>query len=224
MASSETNRPDLSPLSRAVLTEFFRVERSFFLTGGGALVGYHLHHRLTDDLDLFTLDAAAFERSRHVLPAVAEKLECTLDVRQDGPGFRRYALAKSGDLLVVDLVHERVHQVCKEKPEIDGVRVDPPEEILANKLTALVGRAEERDLVDVYFLERLGYRVEDSLAAALVKDGGCTPATLAWLLSELRISDDARLPGGVVAETLRTYVAELVKRLRRAAAPSSLGP
>jgi hypothetical protein len=224
MASSEASRADLSPLSRAVLVEFFRVERSFFLTGGGALVGYHLHHRLTDDLDLFTLDAAAFERSRHVLPSVAGRVGCTMEVRQDAPGFRRYALANSDDTLIVDLVHERVHQVCDDKPEIDGVRVDPPEEILANKLTALVGRAEERDLVDVYFLERLGYRVEDSLAAALMKDGGCTPATLAWLLSELRIPEGARFPGGIAAETLRNYIAELVRRLRRAAAPSELAP
>jgi hypothetical protein len=62
--------------------------------------------------------------------------------------------------------------------------VDPADEILANKLTALVGRAEERDLIDVMFLERAGYPVEAALPAALAKDGGCTPATLAWLRSE----------------------------------------
>ena len=38
------------------------------------------------------------------------------------------------------------------------IRVDPPDEILVNKLTTLVGRAEERDLVDVYFLERAGFQ------------------------------------------------------------------
>jgi hypothetical protein len=34
--------------------------------------------------------------------------------------------------------------------QLDGVLV------FANKLTALVGRMEERDLVDAYFLERAG--------------------------------------------------------------------
>ncbi len=182
MASSEP-RFDLSALQRDVLEEFFRRERGFFLTGGGALVGYHLHHRLTDDLDLFTLDAGAYERSLHVLPAVAEALGGRLEVRQDAPGYRRYALTKGAETLVVDVVRERVAQVCASKPEIEGVFVDPPEEILANKLTALVGRQEERDLVDVYFLEQRGYSVESALDAALAKDGGCTPATLAWLLS-----------------------------------------
>ncbi len=217
---SSSVRADLSALQRAVLVEFFRRERGFFLTGGGALVGYHLHHRTTSDLDLFTLDEGAFARSRYVLPAVAEALQGSLDVRQDAPDFRRYALTRAGEALVIDIVRERVPQVRVAKPEIEGIVVDPPEEILANKLTALVGRQEERDLVDVYFLERSGYRVEDALGHALAKDGGCTPATLAWLLSEILIDDGAPLPGGLSPATLRAYVRDLVKRLRRLAVPT----
>ncbi|MGO9834903.1 MAG: nucleotidyl transferase AbiEii/AbiGii toxin family protein [Polyangiaceae bacterium] len=219
MESSQV-RGDLSRLQRAVLAEFFRRERGFFLTGGGALVGYYLHHRTTDDLDLFTTDEQAFSRNRYVVPAVAEALGGSLDVRQDAPDFRRYALTCAGDALMIDVVRERVQQVCTEKPEIDGVVVDPPEEILANKLTALVGRQEERDLVDVYFLEQHGYRVENALDAALAKDGGCTPATLAWLLSEIRIDDETRLPGGLAPAALRAHVDALVQRLRRKAAPA----
>ena len=219
MGSSESSF-DLSPLQRIVLAEFFRQERGFFLTGGGALVGYHLHHRFTDDLDLFTLDEAAYVRSLHVLPAVAEALGGRLEILQDAPGYRRFALRQGDETLVVDVVRERVRQVSPSKPEINGVFVDPPEEILANKLTALVGRQEERDLVDVYFLEQRGYPVEGALDAALAKDGGCTPATLAWLLSELAIGDGARVPGGLPASVLRAYVADLVKRLRRKAMPA----
>src|SRR5271166_222513 len=147
MASSEP-RFDLSPLQRTVLAEFFRRERGFFLTGGGALVGYHLHHRNTDDLDLFTMDAAAYD-SLHVLPEVADSLGGRLEVRQDAPGYRRYALTRGDETLVIDVDRERVAQVRSSKPEIGGVFVDPPEEILANKLTALVGRQEERDPVGV---------------------------------------------------------------------------
>lgn len=104
--------------------------------------------------------------------------------------------------------------------ERDGIRLDSAEEILANKLTALVGRAEERDLVDLWFLERAGHRVEDALDAALSKDGGCTPATLAWLLSEVTIPDDLPLPGGLAAAELRTFVDALIRRLRRVALPA----
>lgn len=46
----------LSPFQREVLEAFFCKENRFFLTGGGALVGFHLGHRETDDLDLFATD------------------------------------------------------------------------------------------------------------------------------------------------------------------------
>ena len=49
----------LSALQDAVLEAFFATERGFFLSGGGALVGFHLQHRETTDLDLFTSSAEA---------------------------------------------------------------------------------------------------------------------------------------------------------------------
>jgi hypothetical protein len=210
---------DLSPIQCDVLREFFARERGFFLTGGAALAGFHLHHRPTTDLDLFTLDDASFERGRHVLGAAAAGLGASLDIRQDAPGFLRSAVTRGTETLIVDLVRERVPQAQPQKLLFEGIRVDPPEEILANKLTALVGRAEERDVIDVYFLERAGYKVEDALAAALAKDGGCTPAQLAWTLSQIEIPDAARLPGGFEPRMLRGFLEDLVRRLRRAALP-----
>jgi hypothetical protein len=78
---------------------------------------------------------------------------------------------------------------------------------------------EERDIVDLYVLEQAGYPAEKFLDAALRKDGGCTPATLAWLLSEVHIAEDAKLPGGVDARALGDWLGKLVVRLRLAAAP-----
>ncbi|MDQ3369153.1 MAG: nucleotidyl transferase AbiEii/AbiGii toxin family protein [Myxococcota bacterium] len=216
MASSPASR--LSPLQLEVLRAFFARERGFFLTGGGALAGFHLAHRATDDLDLFTTDGAAFERGRFVLQDIAASLPAVLEVRQQAPRFVRAVLSRAGAAVVIDLVHD-LHQQHAIKSERDGIRYDPPDEILANKLTALVGRAEERDLVDVLCLERAGYRVEDALPAALAKDGGCTPATIAWLLSEIEIPDGLGLPAGVTPSELRAFVADLIVRLRRAALP-----
>jgi hypothetical protein len=44
----------LTPLQKQVLEAFFRREQRFFLSGGAALAGFHLAHRRTHDLDLFT--------------------------------------------------------------------------------------------------------------------------------------------------------------------------
>jgi hypothetical protein len=216
MASSSSK---LTALQREVLDAFFQRERGFFLTGGAALAGFHLGHRATDDLDLFTLQHEAFERGRFVLADVASAVGCELAIRQDAPGFKRVVLARGDQGLVVDLVKDIGAQLHVDKLECDHILLDPPDEILANKLTALVGRAEERDLVDVMFLERAGYSIDAALPAALAKDGGCTPATLAWLLSEITIPDGVALPAGVSPAELRDYVSALIARLLALAAP-----
>jgi hypothetical protein len=219
MGSSRANPSKLTPLQQEVLRGFFAREQAFYLTGGGALAGFHLGQRSTDDLDLFTLDAAAFERGRHVLADLAEALHARLDIRQDAPGFLRSVLVRGDESLVIDIVRERTYQIHETKPVIDGIAVDPPDEIMANKLTTIVGRAEERDLIDVLLLERAGYSIEDALAPALRKDGGCTPATLAWLLSEVSVPDRVALPAGISGRELREWIADLTKRLRKAALP-----
>lgn len=217
MGSSPASK--LTALQQDVLAAFFARERGFFLTGGGALAGFHLGHRTTDDLDLFTIDDAAFERGRFVLDDIAQSMGARLEIRQQAPRFLRVVLARGDEALVIDLVRDQVLQLHPDKLESHGIAIDSADEILVNKLTALVGRAEERDLVDVLFLERAGYRVEDALPDALAKDGGCTPATLAWLLSEVSIPDGVELPAGVTPTELREYVTGLIVRLRRAAHP-----
>lgn len=213
--------PDkLTSLQRDLLQAFFRHERGFYLTGGAALAGFYLGHRETDDLDLFTGEEEAFERGRFALQGAADSLRASLAVRQEAPGFRRYVVSRGNEAVVVDLVWERVPPAYPEKGEHAGIRVDPAEEILINKLTTVLSRAEERDLVDLMCLEKAGYRVEPALPAALAKDGGCTPAALAWVLSQITIPDGAPLPGGVSAQQLRSFVDDLVKRLRRTAAPT----
>lgn len=214
-----TEPHELTPLQRDVLTAFFARERGFFLTGGAALVGFYLHHRHTVDLDLFATDDESFDRGRHALAGTAAALGGKLEVRQDAPDFKRFALTRQDELVVVDLVRDRVPQLHPEKHVRDGIRIDPLDEIATNELTTLVGRMEERDLVDLFVLEQRGVRVESLLEGALAKDGGCTPATLAWLLSEIRIPDGIRLPGEVSPAELREWISVLVPRLRRAAAP-----
>jgi hypothetical protein len=63
----------LTALQLELLQAFFEREQGFFVTGGAALA-FHLGHRTTDDLDLFTTDDAAFERGRHVLADIAVRV------------------------------------------------------------------------------------------------------------------------------------------------------
>src|SRR6185295_3347819 len=114
----------LTALQREVLDAFFERERGFFLTGGAALAGFHLGHRATDDLDLFTLDPSAFERGRFVLAEIAAAIRGELHVRQDAPGFKRLVLTRGDEGLVIDLVKDVSPQLHADKLERDNILVD----------------------------------------------------------------------------------------------------
>jgi len=220
----------LSPIQEELLSAFFRRERRFFLSGGAALAGYHLGHRTTADVDLFTSPSATpssgplapMDAADIALEQVAREMGATLEKIQTEPEFRRRLVKRGNDRVKVDLVVERAVQGYPEKPLVGDVPVDPPQEILANKLCTLVGRTEDRDLVDVYFLERSGLRIEDALPLAARKDGGVTPASLAWVLEQVEIdpASEHPLPGGVSPLELSAFLKGLIKRLTVLAYPN----
>lgn len=208
----------LTPLQRDLLEGFFQREPRFFLTGGAALAGYHIGHRETADLDLFTT-ADLLADGEATLQAVVKVIAASVENIQTSPDFRRRLVRRGGESVVVDLVHERAPQGEQPKMKFGSVRVDPPEEILANKLCTLLSRGEIRDLVDVLALERAGHRAEEALPLAMRKDAGLTPAQLAWVLSQISIGDDASIPGSLSVAEVRSFLTELVARLTRFAFP-----
>jgi predicted nucleotidyltransferase component of viral defense system len=210
----------LSAFQRELLEAFFRRAPAFYLTGGAALAGFYLGHRRTEDLDLFTTEDA-LESGERALQEAADELGSSVERLQTAPDFRRRLVRRSHESLVVDLVRERATAGQRTKVQRGIVRLDSAEEILANKLCALLSRAELRDLVDVMALEKEGLRIEESLPDAMRKDGGLTPAQLAWVLSELRIGDDARIPGSLSVTEVRAGLESLIDRLTRLAAPSA---
>jgi hypothetical protein len=147
-------------------------------------------------------------------------MSAQLESIQTSPDFRRYILTIKSEAIVIDLIRERVAQIVTNKPVIGKIVVDPPEEILANKLCALLGRAEIRDLVDIRALELSGYPVESTLPAAASKDGGLTPGQLGWVLNQITLGDDLIPPGGISVDELRKYLNDLIARLSRLAFPN----
>lgn len=207
----------LTPFQDEVAHAIAAREPRLFLTGGAVLVGWLLRHRTTDDLDFFTDEDEPAAGARAVVEDAAAGIGASVRVLQTSPSFHRFAVSRGEDTVVVDVVRDRVPQL-HEKAVVDAIRMDGREEIFVNKICALVSRSEVRDLVDVLELEARGLRVEDFLAAAAKKDGGVTPATLAWLLSTFPIPD--AVPGARGADELRRYAKDLEVRMAALARPS----
>lgn len=211
----------LNNLQNDFLQAFFSRENRFFLSGGAALVGFYFGHRETRDLDLFTLENEV-ENGFRLASEVAKELNARVESIQTSPDFRRLLIKRGTEAIVVDLVREYVFQIEREKPIINGIRVDSPEEILANKLCALLSRSEIRDLVDVRELEKAGFSLENALSAAAKKDSGLTPAQLAWVLNQIKFGDDLQPPGDMSVTELGDYGQNLIDRLRRLALPEQV--
>lgn len=167
----------LSSLQFDILRAFR--EPSFFLTGGGALIGFYGHERMTRDLDLFTRDKDAFRIGADILRDAVTLIGGNLETLRTTPYFRRFRVTRAEETTLVDLVLETVHAVSEpiELPAYN-ILIDTPEELAINKICALVGRAEPRDLVDLHFLHTRGLNLDNAISQAQKKDGGVGADTL----------------------------------------------
>jgi predicted nucleotidyltransferase component of viral defense system len=204
----------LTALQWEFLSCFFQGGPPFFLTGGTALSAFYLQHRYSEDLDLFTLDGAAFDRVSLYVADTAAKLHAEAFSLQTAPLFHRYRITRDADSVIVDLVKEVVPQVSREKNRFDGIVVDTLADITANKVCTVISRIEIKDYIDLYFLGRAGYPLENYVALAQQKDAGVSQATLAFVLSEVRL---LRVPDFMIAPVsiveLQTYFHSLARKL-----------
>ena len=188
------------------------------MTGGAALAGFYLGHRSTEDLDLFTLEND-IEIGARLVREAAEEISAVIEPILTAPDLRRILVSRENESVVVDLVREYVFQVETEKRVINGIRIDTPEEILANKLCALLSRSEIRDLIDVRYLENAGIDLDAALENAAKKDSGLTPAQLAWVIGQIKFGDDVTLPADISVTELSSYLNDLIERISRKAYP-----
>ena len=210
----------LTPFERSFLERLFASVRGFYLSGGSAL-GLYFGHRRSLDLDLFTSDDGSFRAALASLSVIAAALGARVEILTDAPAFRRVLLtSRDGETVRVDLILDMTERVGPAPSDRDGLPLDPPVEILANKLYAILGRSEPRDLVDLFYLEKAGYRIVDALPAARRKDAGLTPGQLAWAISQVPLD---RLPDGLLAplslDELRAFRARLLDTLEHLSFP-----
>lgn len=217
----DSSNSTLTPLQQSVLNALPESE-SFFLSGGAALAAYYLGHRRSLDLDLFTDDPEVIAQIERHLRDAAAGHGWTVTVQQSAPGFRRLLVRAGDEETLVDLVHDPVDQIVpvSEKPRSGRICYDALEDLVANKLNALLGRGDVKDLVDLYFLAEKGVDVLASMGDARRKDGGMEPATLGWVLRGVS-PDPSRLLllRPVSASDLARFRDDMVRRLLEMAWP-----
>jgi hypothetical protein len=181
----------LYPLQDQVLALIHQLETNLYLSGGtGASRGY-LNHRFSDDLDLFADDDYYFplwaERVIHAISS-AKMGELVVVLREER--FFRLTLIQENLSLKIELINDVPNRVGSVQDHPTLGLLDSAENILANKITALIDREEPKDLADIWgFCHLMRLPLENAISGAQGKAAGVFPADLARLLCSATKAD-----------------------------------
>lgn len=133
------------------LDAVFGATDEFYLTGGTCLNRFYYEKRYSDDLDFFTNNSDLFRFAvNDVFDAFSERrLNFARSV--DGKDFVRFVVYEHGQPLQIDFVNDRVKRIGVPLV-INGYKIDTLDNILSNKLTAIIGRDEPKDVFDIYMI------------------------------------------------------------------------
>jgi hypothetical protein len=211
----------LTPLQQDCLARFFAVPvgQRFWLTGGTALAAFYFHHRVSDDLALFTLDETALTAIIQPLHDIAAELGYGLTTTRLSDYFLQAVLTGEGSSLKLDLVRD-VEPQFRERHICDEIVVDSLDNIAANKVTAILGRADVKDFVDLYFILQAGCDLRYLIAQAKEKDLGLTEFYLGHMMRQVtRLDSLPELFEPLSLGTLQTFYLGLADDLLREASP-----
>jgi hypothetical protein len=140
----------------------------FALAGGGALVVLGIVERPTEDLDYFATVPDAVDRLGPALERSLDEQGLTVERRRVLPGFAQYRITDGVEATALDLSWDT--RLYPTQTTAVGAAL-ATDELAADKMLALFGRAEARDFVDVYRL-RTAYSRADLVRLAAAKDPG----------------------------------------------------
>lgn len=185
----------LYPFQDRVLARINALETGLYLGGGTAASRGYLSHRFSDDLDFFVDDDDRFSLwVARVIQALAQTSEWQVEVLLREERFARLTLLEGGTLLKLEFINDVPARVGAVRQHPVLGRLDCAENILANKVTALLDREESKDLADVWgFCVRMGLSLADALTGAQGKAAGVFAPDLARVILSATEADWAQV-------------------------------
>lgn len=213
----ESSGGSLTALQKRVLAILSGFEPAFILGGGGALAVY-LNHRQTRDLDLFWEDGQALADRPRGIRRRLEDEGLSVSPLQESPGFVRFRVADEQTAINLDLVADPTERLVRPNRLLiagAAIAAESLPDLLTNKLCAMMGRSELRDLADAKALVEHGVSLSDAIEAAPRKDGGFSPLTFAWVLQnfDVRSIGSAAGLGEGDLHSLDQFRVDLIERL-----------
>lgn len=179
----------------------------FYLTGGTALSRGYYNHRYSDDLDYFVNDHQNFQRIAERQVEKLRRMFEEINIAIKGDNYYRIFVAS--ERLKIEMVNDvPSHIGGMVEHHILGL-IDSKENILANKLTALVDRSMPKDVVDIYYLLKDGLSLKKALSDAESKAAGISPLLIARIFAEFNygiLDHEIKWIMPVSGETIKHYL------------------
>jgi len=174
------NFTNIYALQDKVLAVIFSAETTFYLTGGTCLNRFYHKRRYSDDLDLFTNENALFRDDVRTLLDALTSASLPFTIQVDTRDFVRLYIQ---DKLQLDLVNDRVYRYGKSIYSPLGIVLDNELNICANKLCAIIGRDDPKDMFDLYTIFKKGKIDWETAITAAEKKCILDPEVLEYRLS-----------------------------------------
>lgn len=164
-----------------------RFTTDFYLTGGTALARFYFQHRESVDLDLFTQNQKAdFSIVNLEIERISRELKLITIKQVTTDTFMQFIFEDTEkNILKVDLVKDIPVHFGEFRQE-GKVRLDSLENIGSNKITAIFGRTDHKDFIDLYYiLNETDFTFEHLVSLAKQKDLGLTDFYLANSIDQI---------------------------------------
>lgn len=214
----------LTSLQNRFLQIFFNsfLKQDFFLTGGTALSAFYLQHRLSQDIDLFTLNQKLeFNAVNAEILKIISSLSGKIEHQISSPTFLQFIFKTNKDELKIDIVKDTpVHFGSLKK--ISNYQIDSLKNIAVGKLLALFGRADAKDFIDLYFLLEVEkkFTFNKLYNLAKKKDIGLSEFYLAGMIKKVEeIEYFPQIIRPINKKKLRIYFLNLSKNLYQSIKP-----
>lgn len=164
-----------------------RFAADFYLTGGTALARFYFQHRESVDLDLFTQNQQVdFSAVNREVERIGRELKLITIKQVTTNTFLQFIFEdEEKNALKVDIVKDiPVH--FGEFTQKGNVKLDSLENIGSNKITAIFGRTDHKDFIDLYYiLHETDFTFEHLVSLAKQKDLGLTEFYLANSIDQI---------------------------------------
>ena len=140
----------LYSLQDQVMMLIFETENIFYLTGGTCLGRFYKAMRYSDDLDFFTNQSPRYNFAvRNIKNKLKDSFKVSAEV--ESKDFNRFRI---NDLLQIDFINDIAFRYGDIIVTNEGFLIDNVFNILSNKLTAVIGRDDPKDIFDIYLISK----------------------------------------------------------------------